>query len=303
MVEKNREESSGVRWGLDGAASGRACGEGDAIARSILWPYDIWPNAAQQCNITASEVWPLSLGLINAACGAVVSALYFIEQQLLPVTHGKEQHWHNSCVLMAASLRLYCCEPAKALQHVATARARGAIGRELDLFEGLALRLRGSLSEAAKIVQPIVPSRYRSLIDDSEVLGKALLLEIRCHERPISTRAMCWLEREDIRRYGGTAGLILAALFRAETITKRRSTATRSREAILDALDRIPLFERPFITALLADILPRPLAGVAQVEGPPDLSWQLDAAGEEIRRVAEGIRARLNLEPWEWPFS
>ena len=57
-------------------------------------------------------------------------------------------------------------------------------------------------------------------------------------------------------------GILLAALYRLSLCAD--SPINQQQESILCALDQTATFERPLLTLLIQDVLPRPLAGVEE---------------------------------------
>jgi len=120
------------------------------------------------------------------------------------------------------------------------------------------------------VFRPLI-NRQAGWFPDGRIQATAWLYEADAANRvqECCEEHLAWLEVRN-RHAHGMIGSVLAAMFRLSYVLG----LCKRQEEILVALDHVPAFQRPSLTMLLQDILPRPLSGVEVAEGPPDDYWK-----------------------------
>lgn len=237
-----------------------------AVSHGLMMPMARLQEEASGARLlTADDVLCAIWGVEDAILGLMPSSVRLFEQRLLPEAESRGPIWHGCVMLWCALFRLYICDSARALEHIGDAEGAGLSGAvpEIELVKGMALRLEGAVSEAVSVLRPLV-RRGGLLFPDQRTQALAWLIESEAAvgRVPAEAQRVRWLSRRNRNIYQGSMGIVLAALYRLSiglgTLPKMNAEA----ECALLALDQTPVFERPLLTALLQDVLPRPLAGV-----------------------------------------
>jgi hypothetical protein len=234
-----------------------------AISDQLLIPTVRWYEAEQESmGLTNDDVLFLTWGISEMVIGDIPHALYSFEQLMLPLAPGKSPVWWASALLWSAICRLYLCDGAMALTHIETAEQHGMTHAmpEFELVKGMALRLAGRSQEALSVFKRLA-RRDGPLFPEHRSQAIAWLLEARVAAGNIATREQVrWLVREN-RFHHGTVGIIAAATYRL-CASLHFSECECSPDDIVAVMDSSPIFLRPMLTMILADLLPRTLAGV-----------------------------------------
>lgn len=220
------------------------------------------------------EVWRVIIGVEDLVLGNILGALSTFEQRLLDTAPEHGRIWHGCVLLWSGLCRLYACDPEAALGHVSAAE-EGKLDKgipEIRLLKGMALRLTGHLEDAMKIFKPLSYSESDLFPSDRRqaaawLLESAILAGVE-HATPEEIR---FLERKNRTLHHGNMGIVLAALYRLSAT--EHTPGIQAPEKILDALDNLPIYQRPVLTMLLQDILPRPLKGVQAATCSPESYW------------------------------
>jgi hypothetical protein len=232
--------------------------------------------------LTMEEMILLTRGIQAAIVGDIPRALFMFEERLMPARVDHDPIWHACVLLWSALCRLYLCDPATALQHVHEAEEKRLINNvpELLLAKGMSLRLSGRFREAIGVLrssgrrggylQGFATERKTALawLIESQVaggIGKPTLQQFK------------WLSDRD-RFAHGTIGVYRAATYRVGLLLEADLDEKHKPPQLLAALDHVAAFERPMLTMLLEDVLPRPLKGVQPATEPPEAYWKSEDA-------------------------
>ncbi|NLN77130.1 MAG: hypothetical protein GX139_12600 [Armatimonadetes bacterium] len=200
----------------------------------------------------------LSLGRIDHALGV-------FEELLLDDACKANPTWRSCVSLWAALCRLYSCDAVYALEYIAQVERdlQSATPPEIGLVKGMAFRSQGRISEAIATLRPLV-RKHGPIGPDRRTMALAWLIESEAASgRNVAlSQRIRWLRRRDENIYQGSMGILLAALYRLSLCAD--SPINQQQESILCALDQTATFERPLLTLLIQDVLPRPLAGVEE---------------------------------------
>lgn len=265
------------RWDLTTQERNRARLRRDAAGTAFLMPmHRLQEEKSGKMLLTAKETLHVIWGVEDAVLDYMPGSLFDFERRLLPDARKHGRIWHGCVLLWSALCRLYVCDPRAARRHVEAGEEAGLVGAvpELQLAKGMALRLEGDATAAVAALGP--PSRRDSpLFPAQHSMACAWLLEARVAGGigGATPQQIKWLEREDKHVYHGTVGIILAALHRLGLSLEQRPEGVRTPAETLNALDQVAAFERPMLTMLLEDILPRPLAGVEPARQSAEAYW------------------------------
>ncbi len=232
---------------------------------------------ASALSLDGDEALFLSWAMVDLGIGRISHALFDFEQRLLPSAIRKNPTWYSCVLLWSALCRIYTCDAQAALSHVAVAEsicATADLIPEIMLAKGMALRLAGYLSESMSVLQMVAKQDSGlSPWGRHQALGWLYETEAAAGLNWDAEQRCSWLAKEDKLRYHGTMGILLAALYRIQRTSEQQGEKDKVADDILAWLDNAPIFQRPLLTMLLQDILPRPLAGTKQKEQPTESAW------------------------------
>jgi len=268
MLKRSDDE----RWRLDVRERGTAALSKSAGCLPIRSCLDLHPPNSRVTSITVASGIDLAKAILNGIAGDMDGALLCFEG-LLAEGRSLDPGWYSCILLGSAIARIYAGSPAAALAHAQAAQGLDVDIRrgDFELVEAVARRLLGDLDSAIAILRRLVRSPclltgwnqdfLREWWWESRVLTGARL----------SRKALAAL-RNELDTGGATSGLPAAVLFRAACLPDLRHEIDR--DMVLEELDNSPPFERPLLTLLLEDVLPRPLKGVEKTTEPLDADWK-----------------------------
>lgn len=257
-------------WELERAEHNRIRRQWDLLSSLPLMPLPRLPDQdSEQRLFTLADLCLLAYGVCAAAIGHVEKSTFFFERKILPEIEQRSPELHACVLLWLAVLYLYRGNVEKTLEYVAAVRTAGLTEAvpEIQLIEGLAVRVAGDPWGAVDILRPLA-RKDSALFPIERHTALAALLEatVASGVRPATPQQILWLDRQDFHGRRGTIPMVLVALYRL-IIQSGPPPGVRTADEILAALDRIPSYQRPLMTKLLEDVLPRPLAGVVRIGG------------------------------------
>lgn len=259
-------------------------------ANEMLYLIPDFPRQITSISLDTEEVSWFTRAIEFMIVGDLTWALDCFKVLLLKA-HIQGPFWHSNVLLWCAVLSLYNCDPTSSPDYVAKAEEVSPHGEtpETMLVKGMTKRLLGDFSGASETLKPLAKPRPTPPpgLNHQELLawGSALPPE----ERPFSFSheiALAWkmesdaaagmvsvneqeieyLERTDLDEYQGLIGIFPAALYRLLKATGLSPKDVRSPDVLLAAMNELHIAQRPMITMLLQDILPRPLKGVIEAK-------------------------------------
>lgn len=238
-----------------------------AVTVQLLIPMNRFDTDDSSFSLAGEEIAELVWAIHDLSLGRLDQAQHSFENLLLPAAMAKGRAWLGCVLLWSALCRLYLCDVGIALDHVEHAESDGlteVIVPEARLLKSMALRLLGRNAEAVDTLRPLV-SRRGPLLPDGRTLALAWFIESETASgiHQAEAQRLAWLVRRERNRYRGACGIVLAAIYRLSLLPQLCSLETAG--GMLEALDEVAAFERPMMTMLLADVLPRPLTGVERV--------------------------------------
>lgn len=236
------------------------------ITELYLMPFDpLDPRKITELSLSKSEVSDFMQAIAYMAIGHVRQALICFRYGLLPESSEHGSLWHTAVLLWCALLSLYDCDPLPALEYVAQAEENSPLGEtpEIRMVKGMAKRLSGDLSGAVESFRLAHshPGRYKDIVQAWMLESEAV-----AGSRRVTAQQIKSLENKDVVEYSGYIGILSGVLYRLLITSGLRPKGIRAPDEILVVLDNVHVAERPMLTMLLQDILPRPLKGVVKAE-------------------------------------
>ena len=264
-----------IPWDLDTKHINIARIQEMSISELLLVPnWRLGLASSDAYDLSNDELLHIIWAISDLSLNRIPFALFDFEQKLLSHAENFSEELH-ACILWWSSIcRIYCCDPANALLHINTARSRGFIELvpEIQLIEAIAMRVSGKIEAAIEVFNKLIA------ISDIHPSSKDCALAWRFEANLFAGQGYgdsdlaCKLEQLDRCYFHGAIGAMLAPIYRL-LIQRPGSCGEFSADDILERLDRCPPFERPLLTMVLFDILPRPLAGVERGKGPIEAYW------------------------------
>lgn len=228
------------------------------------------PSSLDQGRLTIDDATYLLLACDDLYRGSVPGALYILERRLLPSAGDVSPSWHRVILAWCSLLRVYVMDDVRALERVDEALSSGK-GQDIELLHlvrGIALRLQRRFDECIAV--------FESLTAINSPLGlqpRAWLLESLCASgQSLSPEQMLWLTgKSEVN--DGRIGIVEAAIYRAWSMSMPFPVGDFDPSQSLSNLSRILPMDRPLYTALLSDVLPEPLKGVA--------GWECSVCGDQ----------------------
>lgn len=226
-----------------------------------------------KATLRSSELVCFSRGIIDLTIGDVVGALYIFQRGLLPTASSRGVAWHLSTLYWCALFSVYAGDPWSALEYVDQAEKLPPVDPlwDIRMVKGMALRLSGQIDAAIEV--------FHNLADPSSGLdpferdtAQAWLLECQAAVCPkeIDVEWIVWLiEWYYMDIHHQRSCILIAALYRFLVSAELAVKDYPEPEDALLELDKAPLFERPMLSMLLQDILPRPLKGIDEGKDKP----------------------------------
>jgi hypothetical protein len=216
--------------------------------------------------LTGEESCLFALGLADSIVGNLSRSLYYFDQ-LLAARHHRSDGWLACNLLWCSALSVYLCDSDRCLRYADEIETLGLgdIVPEAMLIRSLAIRVSGDPSAAAAKLEHLRKDES-ALFPHERVEAEALWLEssVAADVYEPTEDDIRGIDRNDRGVDHGTRGVLLVSLYRMLISARTNIGGARSPDEILDAMDRAPAYQRPLMTLLLEDILPRPLAGVVR---------------------------------------
>ncbi|MEN6372388.1 MAG: hypothetical protein ABFD64_10290 [Armatimonadota bacterium] len=246
------------------------------------------PRKISALSLDLSDVSDFIRAIDSMMVGDLPWALLCFKTLLL-FAHTQGPLWHSAVLLWCAMLSLYNCDPTSAPDYVSKAEEISPSGEtpEIMLVKGMTKRMARDFSGASSALQFLAKPRLVVPPGMSNMEALEWVKKIPPEEFPVfdlNDLAMAWkmeseaaagkldfseqeieyLERTDLDIYQGCIGIFPAAVYRLLKTTGLSPKGVRSPDELLAAMDELHIAQRPMITMLLQDILPRPLKGVIE---------------------------------------
>jgi len=232
--------------------------------------FDLHDGLFELSSLSVDEICWLVRAAKSWAQGHIDDAGYWLERRLLPNAPDRGKGWHSLVVLWSTVCRLYLCDPLGALAIIAAGRNEAEQLPEAELAEAMALRLMGDRAKAVPMLRSLA-RRDSPLGHRCREQAIAWLLESMAFETAGTYNQVRWLDRRrELNK--GVMGVFAAAEYRVVANASLVSGGITAAELLAD-MDCAPAFERPLLTMLLEDIIPRPLADVDANGESPDAAW------------------------------
>jgi hypothetical protein len=214
-------------------------------------------------SLNTFDILFLARAFMNATSGLMDRALLELEGILLRDALNKDKAWYGTVLLAICICRIYTCNPEKAAVYAADSQGlnleRG-LG-DFRLISAIADRLRNNLSAALETYEwlehnlGLLNSWNQEFIRDWHWETR-----LRAGFPTFPEDVAVNILRNEVSEQHPISGLTAAMLYRASFVVNYGDKLDR--ELLIRTMNQSPAFERPLLTMLLEDILPRPLEGV-----------------------------------------
>ena len=262
-----------MRYQIDLLTSRRARHADDTAGSDIFGAaFDIlnYDSDLRLSYLHYEEVLEVATIMEHIAVAYFSDAYCRIERRILPrvLEHGRVWHAHWRAVM--ATLLIYLCDFDAALKSLECLSAEDfADYRELLKIKGIAHRLAGHRAEALNILANLVKDP-QTLCDETRL--QILLAEAQAFFDGVQP------SDDDLKRFQeknkylchSQSPIVQCGLYRFAVLAGRQE----EQDILLQGLNELLIWTRPFATAMLQDILPGPLHQVVLDARPAGWAWE-----------------------------